>query len=52
MDRLRRASAGLPAAGLLLFAWPKGRSREAGWIDRASCPDDPLAGIHAGHPAG
>jgi len=23
----------------------RGRRREAGWIDRASCPDDPLAGV-------
>jgi len=67
MARLRRASVLLPEAGSLLFGWPKrsnqekghpdaaplrGRSREAGWIDRASCPDDPLAGVLAGHPSG
>jgi hypothetical protein len=63
----RRASGPLPRPGSLFSVWPeksnqkrghpdatplRGRRQEAGWIDRESCPDDPLAGIHAGHPAG
>ncbi len=28
------------------------RDRVAGFVDRASCPDAKLAGIHAGHPSG
>jgi hypothetical protein len=30
----------------------KVRGRVTGFVDRASCPDAKLAGIHAGHPAG
>ena len=41
-----------PASALSGHRARKVRGRATGFVDRASCPGDKLAGIHAGHPAG
>jgi hypothetical protein len=43
---------GHPASALSGHPARKVRVRVTGFVDRASCPDDKLAGIPAGHPAG